>query len=84
MAPLPPFETMAVALTMAPLFADTFPNDANGRGEERRGEGTFYGRRNVSRGNFGLSGITRRMRYAGTVQVAGAGIQPFGGSNHIL
>ena len=32
MAPLPPLETMAVALTMAPLFADTFPNDANGRG----------------------------------------------------
>lgn len=26
-------------------------------------EGTFYGQRNVSRGNFGLSGFTHCMKY---------------------
>ena len=48
MAPLPPHETMAVAvLTMVPLFvAGTFPNDANGGADEAWG--TFYGQRNVS------------------------------------
>ena len=78
MVHLPPFETMAVALTMAPLFAtaaaaaavaaDTFPNDANGRGNILWTEECF----------------TRQFRaewdysvHEGTVQVADARIRLF-------
>ena len=61
MAPLPPFETMEVALTMVPLFATaagTFPNDANGRGNILWTEECFTRQFRAE-----LSGFTHCMKY---------------------